>query len=128
MSSTKYFQHGDLPRTHLDFLDHADLTPFTFDGNGTQRDAITAKDKMINALRRRGLEEFITKPLVDLLPNKADYNTRSTTESRSSTRSDASILTSRNFLQTAYPEWIWALSILMKFRETNKFKHVIKNF
>jgi hypothetical protein len=256
--------HGDLPRTHLDFLDPADLTPFTFDGNGTQRDAITAKDKMINALRRRGLEEFITRPLVDLLPNEADYNTqdakerrelakdktevtekhrkayatvraiikpnsaceaiiseadfdcdvqlffklfedqylkttsisaafnlvllfnkpvddsgdviqayikhreiiyqmeqvkmdatpadvvsrftpagggtardfstpartqdRSLTTSRSSTRSDDSILTRRNFLQTAYPEWIWVLSILMKLRETSKFKHIINNF
>jgi hypothetical protein len=53
MSSTKYFQHGDLPRTHLDFLDPADLTPFTFDGNGTQRDAITAKDKMIMQMDTR---------------------------------------------------------------------------
>ena len=53
---------------------------------------------------------------------------RSTTTSRSSTRSDDSILTRRNFLQTAYPEWIWVLSILMKLRETNKFKHVINNF
>ena len=76
MSSTTNFQHGDLPRTHQDFLDPADLTPFTFDGNGTQRDAITAKDKMINALRRRGLDEFITKPLADLLPNQEDYNVR----------------------------------------------------
>ena len=86
MSSTTNFQHGDLPRTHghQDFLrvDPADLTPFTFDGNGTQRDAITAKDKMINALRRHGLEEFITKLLVDLLPNEEDYNVRDAKERR----------------------------------------------
>ena len=82
MSSTMNFQHGDLPRTHLDFLDPAGLTPFTFDGNGTQRDAITAKDKMINALRRRGLEEFITKPHIDLLPDEADYNIRDAKERR----------------------------------------------
>ena len=82
MSSTMYFQHGNLPRTRQDFLYPADLTPFTFDGNGTQRDAITAKDKMINALRRRGLEEFITRPLVDLLPNEADYNIRDAKERR----------------------------------------------
>ena len=84
MSSTMNFQHGDLPRTHQDLLDPADLTPFssTFDGNGTQRDAITAKDKMINALRRRRLEEFITKPLVDLLPSEEDYNVRDAKERR----------------------------------------------
>ena len=37
---------------------------------------------MINALRRRGLEEFITKPLVNLLPNKADYDTCDAKERR----------------------------------------------
>ena len=259
------FQHGDLPRTHQDFLDPADLTPFTFDGNGTQRDAITAKDKMINALRRRGLEEFITKPLVDLLPNEEDYNTRdakerrelakdknevtekhrkayatvraiikpnsaceaiiseadfdcdvqlffklfedqylkttsisaafnlilmfnkqvdetgdviqayikhrelvyqmeqvkqdevppdqrpsgfaqprererdtfttpgasggrSTPSTRASAASDSSIISRRNFLQTSFPEWIWVLTILMKLRESPKFKTIINNF
>ena len=35
---------------------------------------------MVNALRRRGLEEFITRPLMDLLPNEADYNTRDAKE------------------------------------------------
>ena len=37
---------------------------------------------MINALRRRGLEEFITKPLIDLLPDEADYNIRDAKERR----------------------------------------------
>ena len=89
MSSTMTFQQGDLPRTHLDSIDPEDLTPFTFDGNGTQRDAITAKDKMVNTLRRRSLEEFITRPL--LLPNEADYNTRDAKERRELTKNKAEI-------------------------------------
>ena len=52
----------------------------------------------------------------------------STMTSRSSTTFDTSILTRRSFLQMSYPEWNWVLSILMKLRESNKFKHEISNF
>jgi hypothetical protein len=50
MSSIREFQYGDLPRTHPNFFDPADMTPFAFDRNGTQKNAMTSKDKMINAL------------------------------------------------------------------------------
>ena len=53
---------------------------------------------------------------------------RSTPSTRTSAASDSSIIIRRNFLQTSFPEWIWVLTILMKLRESSKFRTIINNF
>jgi hypothetical protein len=62
-------RHGDLHGRSLDFIDPADLNPAKFDGTGTLRDAIITRDRLVNTLRRKGLDQFLTKPLEDFLPN-----------------------------------------------------------
>ena len=56
-------RHGDLHGRSLDFIDPADLNPAKFDGTGTLRDAIITSDRLVNTLRRKGLDQFLTKPL-----------------------------------------------------------------
>ena len=75
-------RHGDLHGRSLDFIDPADLNPAKFDGTGTLRDAIITRDRLVNALRRKGLDQFLTKLLEDFLPNPRDYDDRDRKERR----------------------------------------------